>query len=117
MTTWREFAQIGKELHALSPVLLSPDNRLRVEVSPRGRDVYALLKEREGKFTLIAVNVTGKPIPATLRLPDVAGFSKVTPKFGSPAAKSDSAGRKITVTMKAKSTAVYEILPVPTGED
>ena len=117
MTTWREFAQIGKELHALSPVLLSPDNRLRVEVNPRGRDVYALLKEREGKFTLIAVNVTGNAVPATLRLPDVAGFSKVTPRFGSPAAKSDSAGRKITATMKAKSTAVYEIVSVPTGED
>jgi len=111
MVTWREFRRIGEELHTLAPILLTPDNRLRVEVSPRGRDAFALLKEHEGAYYLIALNVLSEPLDASLRLVDVPKVSEVMPMFGAKTPRVDREAKKLSVRMDAKSTAVYQIRP------
>ena len=111
MHTWREFGRIGKELRELSPILLTPDDRLMVDVLPRGQGLSALLKAWEGRHYLLAVNVNLDQVEATFRLTDVPTIGTVKPMFDTKPARSDAAARAISVTMDAKSTAIYEIAP------
>jgi len=112
MATWREFGRIGKELRELAPVLLSPDDGLRVEVAQRGAGVSALLKARQGKYHLIAVNVSRRPVEATFRLPDAPPMRVVTPRFETKSIPQiDSAEKTLTMTLPAQSAAIYEVEP------
>jgi len=111
MVTWREFARIGRELQTLAPILLTPDQGLRIEVSPRGRDVFALLKAHDGKHYLIAVNVLSRPVDASFRLVDVPDIGHVRPMFDTKPPTVDAAAKRLAVAMDAKSTVVYEITP------
>jgi len=107
--TWREYQRIGKELQTLGPILLTPDDQLRVEVSPRGKKVFALLKSCKGKHYLLAVNTAMYPIEASFRLVDLSRVGKVTPMFGTRETQVDSEAKTIDVNMEPQSTAVYEI--------
>jgi len=108
--TWREWGRIGAELKTLAPVLLTPDDRLRVDVTPGAPDVYAVLKARGAKFVLIAVNVAPDPVKAAFRLLDAPGLSKATPLFETkPAERIDAGGKTLHATIAGRSTAVFEI--------
>ena len=111
METWREFGRLGKELQVLAPVLLTPDQRLRVDVTPPRSDVFALLKAHQGKHYLLAVNVAPRPTDASFRLTDAPGLGRVAPMFGTRPARVDAKAKLLSVTMDAQSTAVYEIDP------
>lgn len=106
---WNEFAKIGKELKFFGPILLTPDERLRVEISPRKSGIYALLKERGGKYFLFAVNSSSKSVNATFRLSNIPSLSKAKPLFGGPEACIDPKKKAINVEMKKMTTAFYEI--------
>jgi len=109
--TWREFARIGKELETLAHVLLTPDNRLKVEVTPPHRKVSAALKAQGGKFYLLAVNRSDEEVACGFLLTDVPSVSEVKPMFDSVNAKMDSTEKKVDVRMNVRSTAFYEIIP------
>jgi len=111
MFTWREFQRVGEELQTLAPILLTPDDRLRVDVEPGGRDVFALLKEHRGRHYLLAVNTAPHSVEATFRLVDVPGIGEVIPMFGSAAAEVDSSANKLRVTMGPQTTAFYRCQP------
>ena len=111
MGTWAEFKRVGKELQTLAPVLLTPDDRLRVDLIPGSPDVRAVLKAYKGKHYLIAVNVAPHSIETTFRLVDVPKVGRVKPLFGTKPGRVDAAARKIVLGMNPTSTAVYEITP------
>ncbi len=111
MSAWGEFARIGRELETLGPILLTPDNRLRVSVTPAGGDVIALLKEHEGSYYLLALNAGQETAQATFRLLDAPPVGQVEPMLETPAASVEKASRSLTVTMPASTTAFYRIRP------
>lgn len=111
MVTWREFARIGRELQTLAPVLLTPNQRLRVEVSPRGGGVFALLKRQGEAYYLIAVNVLPETVYAFFRLIDVPRIRSVSPILESMVPYVDREAKRLSVTMEPRSTLFYRILP------
>ena len=109
MYTWREYQRIGKELQTLTPILLTPDDRLRVEVLPRGRKVAALLKAARGRHYLLAANSALHPLEASFRLVDVRKVRSARPMFGAPEARLDRSAKQLSLSMGPQSVAVYEI--------
>jgi len=109
--TWAEIARVGEELRTLAPVLLTPDERLEVEVTPKGRDVYALLKSHESNYYLLAVNTAPYPVKAAFKLVDVSAMGKLQPMFATKQAQYDVEAREIGLVMDPGSTAVYRIVP------
>jgi len=109
MGTWREFQRVGKELETLAPILLTPDDRLRVDVSPGTGDISAVLKEYRNTHYLLAVNTAPYPAEAAFRMLDLKKMEQAVPMFGSRPARLDSETRTLSTEMAATSTAVYEI--------
>lgn len=107
---WDEFIEIGKEIEYLSPVLLSPDNKLCLEISPKGQDIYAVLKRHKDKYFLIAVNTAPYQVEAGFRLVDIPGIANAKALFGTKPAELDKKLKKIKVKMDRQSTVVYEII-------
>lgn len=108
--TWHEFRKLGAELRELAPVLLTPDNRLRVDVTPSRPDLCALLKSSGDGFCVLVVNADRAPVEAVLRLLDVPRLSRVVPRFGAAGAvRVDADTRTIAVRLPGQSTAVYDI--------
>jgi len=111
--TWDEIAQVGRELRQLAPVLLTADDRLRVDVTPASEDVFVLLKAFKGKHFLLAVNAGPKPVEAVFRLVDAPIIGKLTPLFATPPpTRIDLAAKTLHVRLSAQSTAIYDIAPV-----
>jgi len=111
--TWKEFGRVGRELETLAPILLTPDDRLRVEVTPMGGKVFALLKAYRGKFYLITANMEDNAVEATFRLLDVPRIGKVTPMFDTRApGRVEAESSRLNVRMTARGTAIYEIEPL-----
>ncbi len=108
---WRELGRLGLELRELSPVLLAPDDRLRVQVAPCPREVLAALKAYAGRYYLLAVNTAQQPREVVFRLTDAPAVSAAEPLFGAPAARVDGPARELATAMPALSTAVYCITP------
>ena len=110
MGTWRQMARVGKEMRTLAPILLTPDDRLRVDVTPGAPDVFALLKAHGAKHYLLAVNVNPRPVNAVFRLVDLPKVGKVLPMFDTKALTRVNAGAKsVTAEMLGQSVAIYEI--------
>lgn len=110
MDTWREFGRVGEELRTLAPILLTPDDRLRVEVSPGAPDVFALLKAHEDDHYLIAVNTATRPVEATFTLVDGPTIRRAISLFGEgEAIRVDGESRSITYPMGPQSSRVLRI--------
>jgi len=109
--TWSEFGRIGKELKILAPVLLTSEEKRRVDVRPVGGAVSALLKTHAGKTRLLVVNTASHAVDAELTLRGPMRVSKAVPMFDSVTALVDSESRRLRVNMPAQSRAVYEIKP------
>ncbi|MBM4050056.1 MAG: hypothetical protein FJ279_33585 [Planctomycetes bacterium] len=104
---------MGRELRQLAPVLLTADDRLRVDVTPASEDVFVLLKAFKGKHFLLAVNAGPKPVEAVFRLVDAPIIGKLTPLFATPPpTRIDLAAKTLHVRLSAQSTAIYDIAPV-----
>ena len=103
---WGWMKQIGAEVRELSPVLLSP-TKLPVEVRGDSLKIHALLKEREGKWYLLAVNGETTPATAQFTLPSPAASVRVM--FEERTA--NLAGRTLTDEFAPYAAHVYEITP------
>jgi hypothetical protein len=65
---WGWLKSIAAEVKALSPVLLSPDDRGTALCLPPNANVDTRLKQHEGKLYLIAVNTATAPCHVTFKL-------------------------------------------------
>ncbi|OGV56760.1 MAG: hypothetical protein A2017_09855 [Lentisphaerae bacterium GWF2_44_16] len=106
---WNEISKIGKELKQLTPVFLTPDDKLRLEITPRNSEIYGLLKAYKGKYFLFTVNAGNKDINAIFRLADIPSFSKAKPLLDSVKVEANPVEKTLSVPMKKMSTAFYEI--------
>jgi hypothetical protein len=108
MATWAAFRRIGQELTALSPMLLTPDDRLAVDAEPAGR-VAARLKLHDGRAYLVAVNPTSGDADAVFRMPGIPRMKTVTPMFDSAPPALGEEGKVLQVRMAPLSCAVYAL--------
>ncbi|OGV52418.1 MAG: hypothetical protein A2017_10905 [Lentisphaerae bacterium GWF2_44_16] len=106
---WNEFIEIGKELKYLSPALLTPDDKLDLEVSATDDNVSGILKKYRDKYYLIAVNTASRPIDVVFRLNAVPEISSVKALFKTKAPKVEKKLKTLKLTMDKQSTALYEI--------
>jgi hypothetical protein len=72
---WRAVVALNDELHRLAPALLSPTATLRYTVSVKGPSfshspIRTLLKKRDGRFLLLAVNLDDVPLSARFSFPE-----------------------------------------------
>lgn len=71
---WQTLRQLNQELAELKPVLFAPTDRMMYRVYVRGPHVSdaplrALLKECNGEYYLLAVNLEGQPLQARFEFP------------------------------------------------
>ncbi len=106
---WNEFIDIGKELEYLSPALLTPDERLRLEVSPEGQNIFAVLKKHQNNYYLIAVNTAPFKIDVKFTLSSIPKITDVKSLFKTKKGKVDINLKTIKLIMDKQSTAIFEI--------
>lgn len=106
---WRSVGEIGEELDALSPALLTPDDRLRVDFSPPSPDVRAVLKSDGKNYYLLAVNTSTQPIKGAFNLIDVPTIESVEPLYGSPSADIDRDAKRLRLETPPQSVAIYRL--------
>lgn len=66
---WAAVPALNAELAALAPWILSSTSREPYSVTSSGGAVRTLLKERDGKMLLLAVNLENAPVEAEIALP------------------------------------------------
>lgn len=106
---WNEFIEIGKELEYLSPALLTPDEKLKLDILPEGQNIYAVLKRNKNIYYLIVVNTAPFDIDAKITLPGIRKIVSAKGIFKTPDAKIDNNLKIIKMKMLKQSTAVFEI--------
>ncbi|MBI1390271.1 MAG: hypothetical protein GC154_17665 [bacterium] len=65
-TMWKWMKSIASEVKTLSPALLSNENTAAIAVHPDTEEIHTLLKEKDGKIYLLAVNSSRESVDATL---------------------------------------------------
>lgn len=107
---WEGMGEIGAEIQALKNVLLSPNDRLGLDVTPGGEDLLATLRRDGDDYVVIAVNTSPLPVDAVFLATLPSGAEEVIPLFGAPPATVDSSGKRLSVTLDGMSSAVYKLI-------